>query len=296
MTQGSAGGDRFGGIGRLYGADARRRLETAHVAVIGIGGVGSWAAEALARSGIGEITLIDMDDIAVSNTNRQVHALDGQFERPKVQAMAERILAIHPGCRVHAIEEFVSRENLRALVTSELDFVIDAIDVAGTKAALIYHCKREKIPVITTGAAGGQLDPTQIRVVDLNRTQNDPLAAKVRSILRRHYGWSRNVKRHYAVPCVYSLEQLRYPTLDGSVSCEKSWEDGPKRLDCESGFGACMTVTATFAMVAVSRVLERLAKPRADAAGADTVIAAVAATAPAALPVAAPGRADSEPG
>lgn len=253
------GADRFGGIARLYGQPARARLAAAHVCVVGIGGVGSWAAEALARSGVGIITLIDLDDIAVSNTNRQVHALDGQFERPKVQVMAERIRAINPACVVHAIEEFVSRENLRALVTREMHFVIDAIDVAGTKAALIYHCKREKIPVITTGAAGGQIDPTQIRVVDLNRTQNDPLAAKVRSILRRHYGWSRNTKRHYAVPCVYSLEQLRYPTVAGGVSCEKDPE-GVKSLDCDSGFGACMTVTATFGLVAVARALDRLTR------------------------------------
>jgi len=262
MADAADGEQRFGGIARLYGRQAQARFAAAHVAVVGIGGVGSWAAEALARSGIGTLSLIDLDDICVSNTNRQVHARDGQYGRAKVQSMAERIRAINPGCRVHAVEEFVSRENLRALVTKEMDFVIDAIDVAGTKAALVYHCKREKIPVITTGAAGGQVDPTQVRVVDLNRTQNDPLAAKVRSILRRHYGWSRNGKRHYAVPCVHSLEQLRYPTVDGGVSCEKSWEDGPRRLDCESGFGACMTVTATFGLVAVSRVLEKLAAPR----------------------------------
>lgn len=255
-------GNRFGGIARLYGQQEQARLAKAHVCVVGIGGVGSWVAEALARSGIGTLTLIDLDDVCVTNTNRQVHALAGEYGRAKVQAMADRIRAINPACQVQAVEEFVSRENLRTLVTKDMDFVVDAIDVAGTKAALIYHCKREKIPVITTGAAGGQVDPTLVRVVDLNRTQNDPLAAKVRSILRRHYGWSRNTKRHYAVPCVYSLEQLRYPTLDGGVSCEKSWEDGPKRLDCESGFGACMTVTATFGLVAVSRVLEKLAIPR----------------------------------
>jgi len=251
---------RFGGIARLYGRDAAAAFTRAHVCVVGIGGVGSWAAEALARSGVGIITLIDLDDVCVTNSNRQVHAHEGNIGKPKVQAMAARIRAINPACEVRAVEEFVSRDNLRRLVTKDMDFVIDAIDVAGTKAALIWHCKREKIPVITTGAAGGQVDPTQIRVVDLNRTTNDPLAAKVRSILRRHYSWSRNPKRHYSVPCVYSLEQLRYPTADGDVSCEKSWEDGPKRLDCEGGFGAAMTVTATFGLVAVSRVLEKLAR------------------------------------
>lgn len=261
---GSVDMQRFGGTARLYGRDALARFAASHVGVVGIGGVGSWVVEALARAGIGRLTLVDLDDVCITNTNRQVQALEGNYDRPKVQVLAERVRAINPACVVNAVEEFVSRDNLRALVTRDLDFVVDAIDVAGTKAALIYHCKREKIPVITTGAAGGQLDPTQVRVVDLNRTQNDPLAAKVRSILRRHYGWSRNPKRHYAVPCVYSLEQLRYPTVDGGVSCEKSWEDGPKRLDCESGFGAAMTVTATFGLVAVSRVLARLAQPGGD--------------------------------
>lgn len=251
---------RFGGIARLYGRKALARFSASHVCVVGIGGVGSWAAEALARSGIGRITLIDMDDTCLTNTNRQIHAIDGQYDRPKVVVMADRIRAINPSCSVKAVEEFVSRENLRGLVTRDVDFLIDAIDVAGTKAALIYHCKREKIPVVTTGAAGGQLDPTLVRVVDLNRTRNDPLAAKVRSILRRHYGWSRNPKRHYAVPCVYSLEQLRYPKPDGEVSCEKPDNGIAGRLDCQSGFGACMTVTATFGLVAVSKALERLAE------------------------------------
>lgn len=250
---------RFGGIARLYGRAAAAAFARSHVCVVGIGGVGSWAAEALARAGVGTLTLIDLDDVCVTNSNRQVHAHEGNIGKPKVQAMAGRILAINPACEVRTVEEFVSRDNLRTLITRDMHFVIDAIDVAGTKAALIWHCKREKIPVIATGAAGGQIDPTQVRVVDLNRTTNDPLAAKVRSILRRHYHWSRNPKRHYSVPCVYSLEQLRYPTADGGVSCEKSWEEGPKRLDCESGFGAAMTVTATFGLVAVSRVLEKLA-------------------------------------
>lgn len=260
---------RFGGIARLYGRGALARFADAHVCVVGVGGVGSWAVEALARSGVGTLTLIDMDDVCITNSNRQVHALEGSFGVAKVAALAARAAAINPACRVHAVEQFVSRENVRELVTRDMDFVIDAIDVAGTKAALIYHCKREKIPVITTGAAGGQVDPTEIRVVDLNRTENDPLAAKVRSILRRHYGWSRNTKRHYSVPCVHSREQLRYPSADGGVSCEKPGDQAAGGLDCESGFGAAMTVTATFGLVAVSRVLARLAEasPRVRTTG-----------------------------
>jgi tRNA A37 threonylcarbamoyladenosine dehydratase len=253
--------ERFGGSARLYGQAALARFAAAHVCVVGVGGVGSWAAEALARSGIGELTLIDMDDACVTNANRQLQALDGDWGRPKVVLLAERFRRINPACRVHAVEEFVARENLQQLVTPAMHHVIDAIDVAGTKAALIAHCKRNKIPVVTVGAAGGQRDPTQVRVVDLNRTRNDALAAKVRSILRRHYGWSRNPQRHYSVPCVHSLEQMRYPSSDGGVSCAKP-EAGElrTRLDCASGFGAAMTVTATFGMVAVARVLERLAE------------------------------------
>ncbi|HHJ4328332.1 TPA: ThiF family adenylyltransferase, partial [Klebsiella pneumoniae] len=186
---------RFAGIARIYGQQGLQRLTAAHVAVVGIGGVGSWAAEALARSGVGEISLFDLDDVCVSNTNRQLHALDGAIGKPKVEEMAARIRLINPACRVHAVCDFVTRDNMAEHIVEQLDGVLDCIDSVPAKAALIAWCKRRKIPIVTTGGAGGQIDPTQIQVSDLNKTFNDPLAAKVRSTLRRDYGFSRTPGR-----------------------------------------------------------------------------------------------------
>lgn len=249
---------RFAGVARLYGDQGLQRLGQAHVAVVGIGGVGSWAAEALARSGVGEITLFDLDDVCVSNTNRQAHALEGQVGRPKVEVMAERLRAINPACTVHAVADFVTRDTMVEYITENLDCVIDCIDSVMAKAALIGWCRRRKIAIVTTGGAGGQIDPTQIQIADLNKTFNDPLASRVRSTLRRDYNFSRNVSRNYGVPCVFSSEQLRYPKGDGSVCLQKSFVGEGVRLDCSGGFGAVMMVTATFGMVAASKAVEKL--------------------------------------
>lgn len=252
--------DRFGGIGRLYGVAGLERLHAAHVCVIGIGGVGSWAAEALARSGIGHITLIDMDDICVTNTNRQSHALTQTVGQLKVEAVAARILAINPECQVDARMAFVTAANVQEMITTDMDYVVDCIDSVKNKAALIAHCKRQKIRIVTTGAAGGQTDPTQIQVGDLNKTFNDPLAKKVRSLLRRDYNFSRNPSRNYSIPCVFSTEQLQYPQADGSVCQTKAFIGDSTRLDCSSGFGAATMVTGTFGFVAAARVVKRLAE------------------------------------
>ncbi|TBU91258.1 tRNA cyclic N6-threonylcarbamoyladenosine(37) synthase TcdA [Phytopseudomonas dryadis] len=249
---------RFAGIARLYGREGAERLAAAHVAVVGVGGVGSWAAEALARSGVGEISLFDLDDVCVSNTNRQAHALQGQVGRAKVEVMAERLRAINPACVVHPVADFVTRDSMAEYITVQLDGLIDCIDSVAAKAALIAWCKRRKIQIVTTGGAGGQIDPTQIQVADLNKTFNDPLAAKVRSTLRRDYQFSRTPGRHYSVPCVFSSEQLRYPTAEGGVCQSKAFVGEGVRLDCAGGFGAVMMVTATFGMVAAARIVDKL--------------------------------------
>lgn len=251
---------RFSGTARLYGVEGYQRFQTAHVCVIGIGGVGSWVAEALARSAVGELTLVDLDEICVTNTNRQVHALNSNVGRSKVEVMAERLLEINPEIQCHQVESFVTSDNLAELISADFDFVIDAIDEARAKAALIAHCRRNKIPIISIGGAGGQMDPTQIQIADLAKTYQDPLAAKVRSMLRRDYGFSKNTKRRFDVPCVFSTEQLTYPQPDGSACRQKQTaEEGVMRLDCATGFGASTCVTASFAFVAVSRVLEKIA-------------------------------------
>lgn len=249
---------RFGGVARLYGQDKTTQLQQSHIVVIGIGGVGSWSAEALARSGVGEITLIDLDDVCVTNTNRQIHALSNTIGQPKVSAMAERIGLINPLCKVNQIEDFATTQTVASYLNGPINGVIEATDSISAKAYIIYFCKRNKIPVITVGGAGGQLDPTQITKGDLAKTIQDPLAAKLRSELRRNYGFSKNPKRRFGVECIYSTEQLRYPQPDGSVCFNKSSMDGSTRLDCASGFGAVVTVTATFGMFAAAAMINKL--------------------------------------
>lgn len=257
---------RFGGIARLYGTQTLNQFRAAHIAIIGLGGVGSWAAEALARSGIGSLTLIDMDDICVSNTNRQIHALNGQYGQTKIDAMAARIRAINPQATVHCQFAFITPDNLDALLPATLDGVIDAIDSVKPKTALLAWCKRQKRTVICAGGAGGRTDPTQIQVSDLSRTTQDPLLSKVRQRLRQDYGFSRNPQRRYGIECIYSTEQLTYPTADGGTCLQKpgrhgEGQAGPVRLDCASGFGASSCVTATFGFIAAARMLKRLAQP-----------------------------------
>lgn len=251
---------RFGGIARLYGEAQLTTLKQSHVCVIGIGGVGSWSAEALARSGVGQITLIDLDDICTTNTNRQIHALTSTVGEAKVDVMGQRIQTISPECQVNAIEDFVTQETVSAYLSDSIDVVIDATDSVKAKAAIIAHCKRNKIKVITVGGAGGQIDPRLITSGDLAKTIQDPLSAKVRSELRRFHNFSKNTKRRFGVECIYSTEQLRYPQPDGSVAMNKSIGDGSTRLDCSSGFGACTMVTATFGMVASARAIDKLLK------------------------------------
>ena len=259
---------RFGGIARLYGTDALARLQASHMLVVGIGGVGSWVVEALARTGVGKITLIDMDDICVTNTNRQLPAMTGTVGRLKVEVMAERVRAINPDCEVNPVMDFVTEATLPTYLTGEIDCVVDCIDSVAAKVALIAWCKRRKIPLVTTGGAGGQIDPTQVVVADLSKTVNDPLAAKVRSQLRRAHNFPRaDSKRSFGVPCVYSSEQLRYPMPDGSVCQQKSFVGEGVKLDCAGGFGAVTMVTATFGMVAAAEAVKRVLRGLTTASG-----------------------------
>lgn len=241
---------RFGGVIRLYGAEGFRRLNEANVCVVGIGGVGSWVVEALARTGIGRITTVDLDMVAESNTNRQIHALGDAYGKAKVEAMAERVLAINPDCTVACIEDFVTPENVGRLLNHEFSVVIDAIDQVRAKAAMIAFCRRHKTPIIVAGAAGGQIDPTQIRVADLSQTEQDPLLAKVRSLLRREYGFPREAKKKFSVAAIFSTEPLRYPS--SKASCEV--ERGPAGLNC-AGFGSSVCVTSSFGMAAAAQAI-----------------------------------------
>ena len=248
--------NRFGGIARLYGAKQQNYLLNAHFCVVGIGGVGSWVAESLARTGIGKITLIDLDDICVTNVNRQIHALTSTIGEAKVDAMAERLKGINPECEVTLVDDFLTLENIKEHIQS-YDYVIDCIDQVKIKAALIAHCKRNKLPVITIGGAGGQIDPTQIKVGDVAKTKQDPLLSKVRYLLRKQYNFSNNPKRKFGVECIYSEEQLVYPSSDGTVCHAKQGADGNMNMDCQTGFGSLTMVTGSFAFFAAARSVKR---------------------------------------
>jgi tRNA threonylcarbamoyladenosine dehydratase len=256
MTQEANFERRFGGIARLYGDEALRRFQQVHVCVVGIGGVGSWAAEALGRSGIGRITLIDLDNVAESNVNRQIQALGDEFGKAKVTAMAERVHAINPQCQVIQIEDFVTPDNLDAMLGGGYNLVIDAIDNARTKAAMIAWCKRNKVRLIVSGGAGGRVDPTQIQVADLSRTIQDPLLARVRTLLRREYSFPKDPKKKFGVDCVFSSEPLQQPK-NGAACDVEAGAQYPTGLNC-AGYGSSMTVTATVALVAVAKGLRHL--------------------------------------
>lgn len=252
---------RFGGIARVYGKDQSEWLAQAHFCVVGIGGVGSWVAEAFARSGIGHITLIDLDDICTTNINRQIHALTGTVGDEKTHAMANRIKEINPACNVNIIDDFLTLENISEHIHSH-DYVIDCIDQVPVKAALIAHCKRNKMAIFTTGGAGGQSDPSQILYGDVAKTTQDPLLAKVRYLLRKQYNFSANPKRKFGVDCVYSTEQLSYPTSDGSVCQAKQMADGSMNMDCATGFGSLTMVTGTFGFFAASKAIKKYLEKR----------------------------------
>ncbi|SJL82194.1 tRNA cyclic N6-threonylcarbamoyladenosine(37) synthase TcdA [Vibrio palustris] len=249
---------RFGGTRRLYGYEEVDILRAAHVCVIGIGGVGSWAVEALARTGVGELTLIDMDDVCVTNINRQIHAMSGTVGQSKIEVMAERVKLINPECKVNLIDDFINVDNQHEYLSLGYDYVLDAIDSVKAKAALLAYCRSNKIKVVTTGGAGGQIDPTQIKVADLTKTIQDPLAKKLKDHLRRFHNFPTNPARKFGIDCVFSTEQLKYPQADGSVCGTKSTAEGPKRMDCASGFGAATMVTASFGFVAASRIVDKL--------------------------------------
>ena len=256
---------RFGGIARLYGSPALKKFRSAHVCVIGVGGVGSWVVEALARSAIGNISMIDLDNLAESNVNRQIHALTDTLGMAKVTALAQRIMQINPFCKVTEIEEFISADNLDEMLGARhFDYVVDAIDNVRAKTALIAYCRSHKIKLITIGGAGGQIDPTKIEVRDLCRTEQEPLLAKVRKRLRSQHGFPRGTKNKFGIDAVFSTEPLRLPEI--GETCEMDGDDvqeGVTGLNC-AGFGSAMVVTASFGLVAAAQVLRKLAADDTD--------------------------------
>lgn len=254
---------RFAGIDRLYGAGSIARLARRHVLVVGLGGVGSWLVEALVRSAVGRLTLIDADDLCVSNTNRQLPALAGQYGRGKAEAMAERCRAINPEVAVEVVPSFLTPANLDMLLGGDHDLVVDACDSFRTKVEAIAWCRRRKRPILTVGAAGGRTDPTLVRIRDLSRTEHDAMLALIRKKLRGEFNFPKNPQRYFGVPAVYSLENVKYPQADGSVCGlrPQMGADAALKLDCGAGLGAATHITGAFAFAAAGKALELLLKP-----------------------------------
>ena len=268
---------RFGGINRLYGAAALDRLAQSHVIVIGIGGVGSWAAEALARSGLGKMTLVDLDHIAESNFNRQLHALESTQGQAKVEAMAQRVAQINPQCEVRCVDDFLTPENVADVIGSDPQtLVLDAMDQVAAKIALIAWCKRHKQTVVTCGAAGGKQRGELVQVADLSETTQDPLLAKVRTGLRRDHRFpagqlkpassgkspgksagksAGSKKTRFGIHAVYSTEAVKRPVQEGD-NCVPFDPIGGAPLAC-AGYGSLVTVTAVFGMVAAGLLIDR---------------------------------------
>lgn len=260
---------RFGGINRLYGPAALSRLAATHIVVIGIGGVGSWAAEALARSGVGRLTLVDMDHVAESNFNRQLHAVETSLGQAKIEAMAQRVVLINPACDVRCVDDFLTPDNLAEIIGLEAStLVLDAMDQVAAKIALIAWCKKHKQRMVTCGAAGGKLRGEFVQVVDLSETTQDPLLAKVRTGLRRDHRFpagqlkpansgksTGNKKTRFGIPAVYSTEAVKRPVQAGD-SCAPFDPTGGAPLAC-AGYGSLVTVTAVFGMVAAGLLIDQ---------------------------------------
>ncbi len=250
---------RFGGIARLYGNSGLEKLRAAHVCVVGIGGVGAWSAEALARSGVGALTLVDLDEVCASNINRQLHALTETVGRAKVEVMAERIRAINPDCRVTPEPRFFNEQSADGLLAPKFDYVLDAIDSVTNKILLLAACRKKHLPVVACGGAGGRRDGTQVRVGDLAKASHDRLLSEVRRKLRKEHQFPAEGSA-MGVECVYSAETPVFPQPDGSVCKNRPPAETGTRLNCNGGLGSATFVTGAFGFAAAGIVVRRIAE------------------------------------
>ena len=242
---------RFAGISSLYSSQSLEKLNNSHCLVVGLGGVGSWVVESLVRSGVGEITLVDLDDICVSNTNRQIHAYESNYGELKIDAMAARAKSINPDCRVNTVHGFLTKNSVEKIFKVDFDFVVHAIDSVNDKCVLINHCYQNKIPMVICGGAGGKSDPTRIKITDLSKTKNDLLLRHVRKKLKKEYnfplGWTRA-----RIKTVYSDELAKKIELCDAASSSS------KKLDCSGGLGAITHMTGTMGFFATHVALTYL--------------------------------------
>jgi tRNA A37 threonylcarbamoyladenosine dehydratase len=249
---------RFGGIARLYGNEAMGKIRQAKILIIGIGGVGSWVAESLARTGLGHMTLVDLDDVCVTNINRQIHAVNSTVGKFKVDVMKERIETINPYCEVDTMQFFFSPKNLEKIFDKPYDFVVDACDDFTNKCYLIDHCRKNNIPLVVMGGAGGKTDPLQVRMSDMAASANDRLLAKLRKKLRQDFDFPTDPDTDFGVWSVWSHERAVYPTVDGCVTHKAP--GFAKNMDCSEGFGSASFVTGTFAFVTTALVIREITK------------------------------------
>ena len=249
---------RFSGIRRLYGDKFYPTLKTSHIAVVGLGGVGSWCAEALTRSGIGSLTLVDFDDICVSNTNRQLHALRGNIGKLKTQAMSERLTNINPDLKIQFVEAAYSQKINDSFFSHYYDVIVDAIDDTAAKFDLILACKQQNIPLVVSGAAGGRQDPAQIQWADLSRTKEDKMLSLLRKRLRQKANFPRTGSM--GIACVYSQEKPKF-YQEGVGLMDQKPEGFKKPLDCASGFGTSTMVTGSFGFQLAHLALSKVDQP-----------------------------------
>lgn len=257
--------ERFSGIARLYGVDAMAKICESHVCIVGVGGIGSWAAEALVRSGIGKITLVDLDDICTTNVNRQLHALSDNIGAQKTEVMAARLQQINPECQVVLEQRFYTAKNAESILEGNFDYLIDSIDSVNSKAHLVASCKQRTLPMICCGAAGGLHDITKIKIADMAKVENDALIKKVRTVLRNDYTFPKYPKvassklKNFGVKCVFSTESPFYPTQPGGISTRKD-----ERLNiitnCDVGIGSVTHITGTFGFIAAQHCINTLIK------------------------------------
>jgi tRNA A37 threonylcarbamoyladenosine dehydratase len=253
--------DRHAGVLRVWGNTAKDVLQQAHIAIIGIGGVGSWTAEALARCGIGRITLVDGDAVCVTNVNRQIHATSLTVGYDKTRVMKERLSTINPDCRIDEETFYFSQRKTEWLKELAPNVIVDAIDALSAKCLLLDFCVRNQIPVVTSGGGGGRSDPSQIRTGDLGEAVRDPLLRYVRKKLRRDYNFSRDIRKPFQIPCVYSLESPVYPWADGRV-CDTPEPGSSTTMDCGNGLGATAMVTGSMGLTLAHLATQELLKTK----------------------------------
>lgn len=246
--------DQFSGTIKLYGEERFNKIQASNILIVGIGGVGSWAAESLARTGVGKITLVDMDDICISNINRQVHSTHLNIGQEKVEAMKDRLLLINKEIQVTTCFDFLTPSTMESILEPGFDFVLDSMDSVDNKCHLINHCMKNNIPFLTVGAAGNRFDATKIEIRDINRTVNDKMAKRIKRTLKREYGFERRHDNPYKIPCVTSTEEIQELSANSNTNANTN----ARVHNCQTTMGSASYVTATMGFISAGHIINKL--------------------------------------